>query len=224
VFNNTIGQNLIKINIRFNEEDVFLSKIKKNPNIKKPLDSNSSVTTTYDKSFGSPSKFTKLSQISEINYKTDEIIAEDNNTLSIYGEFNMAISVSPFGDYNNTQRNATGFDFTYKNSENCENENFNFNSFGNNKNNFLMQRKTVSFNQKGFFNNFNSNNILTLKQKSRRINFNFSHDAIKKAFLPPAEDKIYPKYFLPEPGYGLITKAKILNEEKKKEKKFKSQS
>ncbi len=122
-----------------------------------------------------------------------------------------AISVSPNCALN-TNGYATGFDFTYKNSDNCENENFNFNSFASSKNNALLQRRTVSFNNKGFLNN--NNHLLTQKQKLRKSNFNFMHDAIKKAFLPPADDKKYPKYFLPQPGFGLLTRTNIKIEKK----------
>jgi len=209
--------NLIKINIRFNEYEMPKKQLSLIPHLKKSLDKipseNITLFKTHDKIFQSKHNFSKLLNINELESERD-INRINEEQLYFYDNTNAnAVSISPTGIMN-TQRMATGFDFTYKNSENCENENFNFNSFANSKNNFLMQRRTISFNNKGFFNS--NQNLLTQKTKMRKNNFNFSHDAIKKAFLPPTDDKVYPKYYLPEPGFGLLTRTTIINNDKKK--------
>jgi hypothetical protein len=174
---------------------------------KLPNKSHSLFITHNNKIFQSKHNFSKLLNINEIDNERD-FINEEINDLNDNKNTN-AESISPFCDIN-TQKMATGFDFTYKNSENGENENFN--SFANSKNNFLMQRRTISFNDQSFFNK--SKNLISQKTKMRKNNFNFSHDKIKKAFLTPSDDKVYPKYFLPEPGFGLLTRTTILNEKK----------
>jgi hypothetical protein len=208
---NLFKQNLIKINIKFNEVEIIKRNSNIIPKIKQSLHKIHSDATikTLNKVFDSQKNFSKLLQVNEIE-------AEDElkylvNPLSFEGLNIFATSVSPTGILV-PNGYPTGFDFTYKNSDNCENENFNFNSFATSKNNFLSQRRTVSFNNKGFLKD--NNHLLTQKQKLRKSNFNFTHDAIKKAFLPPADDKKYPKYFLPQPGFGLLTRTNIKIEKK----------
>lgn len=203
-------QNLIKITIKFNDFDMVRKNSDKFPQMKKSLEplpkDPGFLLKTHDKIFESRHNFPKLIHAREIENEKDDykfII----NPMSFHDNVSInAISVSPTGNMY-TNGYATGFDFTYKNSDNCDNENFNFNSFATSKNNFLVQRRTVSFNNKGFLNN--NNHLLTHKQKLRKNNFNFSHDAIKKAFLPPTDDKKYPKYYLPQPGFGLLTRTNI---------------
>ena len=180
--------------------------------VKIPSD-NSLLIKTHDKIFESRHDFSKLLQINEIEDEK-EVNRFQGNLLSLYDNVNIdATSISPAWALS-TNGYTTGFDFKYKNSDNSECENFNFNSFASSKNNFLLQRRTVSFNNKGFLNN--NNDLLTQKQRLRKTNFNFSHDAIKKAFLPPADDKKYPKYFLPQPGFGILTRTNIKIEKKNK--------
>ena len=167
---------------------------------------------THDKIFQNKHNFSKLLQANEIDNENDSYKFHEN-PLSFYNDVNIdAISISPAAGFN-TFSPSSGFNFMEKNAEN---ENFNFNSFASNKNNLLIQRRTVSFNNKGYFKS--DGNILTQKQKLMKNNFNFSHDVIKKAFLPPSDDKIYPKYFLPEAGFGILSKP--IEQKEKKQKKL----
>ena len=173
---------------------------------------------THDKIFENRQNFSKLLSINEIDNEKNNY-KKLGDPLSLYDQVNIeAVSISPNAYLSPFRPTCTNFNFMEK--PEGENENFNFNSFASSKNNFLMQRRTVSFNNKGFFNCENKN--LTQKQKLTKSNFNFSHEAIKKAFLPPSEDKKYPKFFLPKAGSGLLLKpGEITDKNKKKQKQYK---
>ena len=77
----------------------------------------------------------------------------------------------------------------------------NFNSFAESSNSFLSQRRTISLNVN---NNPTGKIYQSQKNKLRRNNLTFTYDSFTKAFMRPTEDKVYPKAFLPEPGFGLL--------------------
>lgn len=104
------------------------------------------------------------------------------NPLSAFDNCNVQImSVSPTLIQNN--RPSTGFNFMLKNMEK-----------GND--NFLAQRRTLS--------NFKTRDTLQLKDKLRKNNVTMA--LLEEAFLPPSDHVSYPKYYLPVPGHGLLSK------------------
>lgn len=74
--------------------------------------------------------------------------------------------------------------------------------------NFLNQRKNLTI--------FNKENAFRSNSKIKNISYNI--ERIKSAFNPPADDKVYPKFFLPTPGFGLVVRAIDPNAKKKKKR------
>lgn len=137
----------------------------------------------------------KLLQINESQDKETENILKIDNFEGINVH---AVSISPI-TFTNTFHPLTNFDFTNKDKDR-ENEGFNFNSFNNNSSsNFLNQRKTVTYNQKGFF-------FPPIKINSRKKLYNFTIDKVKNTFLSPDDNTRYSKYFFPNPGFGILQK------------------
>ena len=62
--------------------------------------------------------------------------------------------------------------------------------------------------------NFNSENVFKSPEKARNLSYNY--ERVKSAFAPPIDDKKYPKFFLPTPGFGLLPKPIDPNAKKKK--------
>jgi len=95
------------------------------------------------------------------------------------------------------KRPSTGFEFLrsrYNNNPDADN--------------FLNQRKNLT--------NFNKEYAFKSSEKVRNLSYNI--ERIKSAFNPPVDDKVYPKFFLPTPGFGLVVRAVDPNGKKKKKR------
>ena len=74
------------------------------------------------------------------------------------------------------------------------------------KYNMLSQRKTLAV--------FNFNEVTRLKGELSKENINIPMNTLRKAFLSP-ETTVYPKHFLPNPGFGLLLNPYVENKRKK---------
>lgn len=198
-----INKDLIKLNINLNEKDsekrnILLEKDIKN-NFEDVKPDKLILMKTHDKIFENKHNFKNLLGLCQIDIRRDGN-KYDINPLSIHDNENIqAISVAP--KKLNVLRPSSGFDFINGHKKKYENKNDN--------NDLLLQRRTVSY----------SKNSNVFNRDKFRKNFYSSYETIKKVFLPPTDNKKYPKYFLPKPGFGILEKPSLLNEKIKTEKK-----
>jgi len=208
----------IKKIIKSQEEKKFEIKFKEDPNSDKAKDIIKQMRSTLekiptsqvilmkanDKVFEARHKYGNLLDVKEIdNYK--DSYKYHMTPLSIYDNLNI-------DNFNNNKlaeeetnkehkRPSTGYEFLrsrYNNNPNREN--------------LLSQRKILT--------DFNSDNAFRSSEKVRNLSYNY--ERVKSAFNPPVDDKVYPKYFLPTPGFGLVKKAPDPNAKKRRKKGGKS--
>lgn len=154
-----------------------------------------------------------LQDIQEFDTENNTKESIVNSPQNFLNEENAeATDVSPAYHTNNFKP-ETGFDFRFKGLD--ENKTMNFNNFTDSSNSFLTQRRTISFNVN---NNPNGKIYQSQKNKLRRNNLTHSFNNFKKKFMAPVEDKKYPKAFLPEPGFGLLTNPFPMINEKRQNK------
>ena len=155
---------------------------------------------SVDPIFNARQTYSKMLEIKEIdNPKTDYI--NHYNPLSAYDSSNVHVmSISPLKSEAKI-RPKTGYEFVRDTFEN---------------DNLLKQRKTLT--------NFKLNDYTKLKNTLIKYNnTGVCFASLKSAFSPAAEEIQYPKFFLPNPGYGIlsrpaetVTKKRVRSSKKKK--------
>ncbi len=203
---------MIRINISFNNNENFGGKIITSS--KRNLNHNNINVIKNNNMNNNKIIKTNLQDIIEFDTENNTRETYVNSPKNIYKEEECAGASEVCPAYLTSDfRPEQGFDFKFK-GEN-ENKTMNFNSFTQSTNSFLSQRRTISFNVN---NNPNGKIYLSQKHKLRRNNLTFTYESFKKKFMTPCEDKVYPKAFLPEPGFGLMKNPFPIISEKRQKK------
>jgi hypothetical protein len=158
---------------------------------------------SHSKIFQYRHNFSKLLDLKEFDKEKD---AYQNHVvpLSAYDKLNEKAVLKNSYNFNKNiiPENSTDFNNKFIKNDKC----FNFKSHSESANNMLLQKRVITnLSQKnGYFCNTNSKIFQTEKHKFKKENLTFSYDILKKNFMRVAEDKKYPRVFLPEPGFGLL--------------------
>jgi hypothetical protein len=135
-----------------------------------------------DEVFDNRHKYQELLNVKEIDNPKDGY-KYHYNPLSAYDNTNVqVISVSPILKKEERNRPRTGFEFIR-------------NNYDKEGDNFLKLRKTMG--------PFKVNDINSLKDCLNKNNTNIPFSTLQSAFLSPNENTVYPRFFLPAPGYGV---------------------
>lgn len=192
----------IKINIKVKEGTIQnkseLITDLKNKVEKMPTD-NVINAKAIDHIFDARHTYSTLLNVKEIDQPKDGY-KYHYNPLSAYDNTNIEIyAMSP--DINKEKpRPSTGFEFIKRSYNNTE------------KDDFLSQRRTLG--------DFKMTQISKLRDTLVKKNSNFTYSSLNEAFLNPMEDTKYPKFFLPMPGFGILSRP--FEEPKKKKNRAKS--
>lgn len=152
----------------------------KNKNEKLPLDVVATVKA-IDPVFNSRHTYSQMLDVKEVDNQKSEY-KNNYNPLSAFDSANIEVmTLSPVMN-KPKNRPATGYEFVRDNFDG---------------DNLLGQRQTLT--------NFKQDDYTKLRQTLLKFNnTTVSFRSLKQAFLPPAEDKHYPKFFLPVAGAGLL--------------------
>jgi hypothetical protein len=172
---------------------------------------------THSKIFHYRHNFSKLLDIKEFDIEKDGY-TRHIIPLSAYDKLNEKALLKNSYNFNKNiiPENSTDFYNKFNKNDKC----FNLKSHNESANNMLLQKRTVTnLSQKnGYFTNTNSKIYQNEKHKFKKENLTFSYDSLKKNFMRVAEDKKYPRVFLPEPGFGLLENPVTFVSKKKKRK------
>jgi len=205
----TINKDIKIIKINF-KEPVVTDKVKTiiqnmKSNLEKIPTDNVILMKANDKIFDARHTYGTLLNVKEIDNYNDNY-KYIMNPLSLYDKVNVQNLKINKGINENIiidkgdRRPSTGFEFLKSRYNN--NPDFS---------NLLTQRKNLT--------KFNSEN--TFRDSSEKVrNITINLDRVKSAFNPPIDEKVYPKFYLPEPGRGLL--GRIVIPKKKGKKKGKS--
>jgi len=157
----------------------------------------------HDKVFEARHNYGTLLNVKEIdNYKdgykyhVTPLSLYDNLNVDNFKDKKFNANQGNKEDVESGKRPSTGFEFLRSRyNKNPDTENL------------LIQRKNLT--------NFNLENAYKVSDKPTR-NISLNLERVKSAFNPPVDDKVYPKYFLPTPGFGLVVKVLDPNAKKKK--------
>ena len=189
----------IKHNIKFNED----SSYKKSENITKQMKQNLEKIPTdkviimkaHDSVYSTRHTFGILLNVKEIDNSKDGY-KYHNNPLSLYDDMNLNLDnkINIKEKIIENKRPGTGYEFLRSH--------YNRNV---NKEDLLNQRKNLA--------EYNSVNDFKKPEKPRNCSLNY--ERVRSAFIPPTDERRYPKFFLPEPGCGLLSRPFDPNEKKK---------
>lgn len=155
---------------------------------------------SHDKIFEARHMYGNLLNVKEIdNYKDgykyhvtplsfyDNLNLENFNNNHINNTYDNNNKKSCKMDLNKDRRPSTGYEFLKSH--------YNSNPDVNNQ---LNQRRSLT-------DFLSSNQFRNSCTRFKNLSFNF--DKVRTAFSPPTDDQVYPKYYLPTPGFGLVVKA-----------------